>query len=185
MVSLCGGRGTSVVLCLCSVRIEGGRVVSRRVGLPRCNSSCFGVGGASAPRCLFTALLGACGRLRAWQVAEFLHRAVQISLRLQSTSGKLLKDFQAACTTDPETLVRRADPVCLPPPLPPCRSRGVLDCFACECARTRWVRSCVCVLRAGAGGGGEGLRVLVSHARQAAGGVSKHLAWCFVHSHPC
>jgi glycine hydroxymethyltransferase len=35
-------------------------------------------------------------------VADFLHRAVQISLELQSTSGKLLKDFQIAVEASPK-----------------------------------------------------------------------------------
>lgn len=36
------------------------------------------------------------------QVADFLHRAVQIALKLQSTSGKLLKDFETAVQASPE-----------------------------------------------------------------------------------
>jgi glycine hydroxymethyltransferase len=40
------------------------------------------------------------------QVAEFLDTAVKICLRIQSTSGKMLKDFVAALATDPEVAVR-------------------------------------------------------------------------------
>lgn len=36
------------------------------------------------------------------QVADFLHEAVQISLKLQETSGKLLKDFENAVKASPE-----------------------------------------------------------------------------------
>ena len=36
------------------------------------------------------------------QVADFLHRAVTIALTLQSTTGKLLKDFEAAVVASPE-----------------------------------------------------------------------------------
>jgi glycine hydroxymethyltransferase len=40
------------------------------------------------------------------QVAEFLDTAAKISLRIQSTSGKMLKDFVAAIASDPEVAVR-------------------------------------------------------------------------------
>ena len=40
------------------------------------------------------------------QVADFLDRAVKIALRIQSTSGKLLKDFTAALDSDAELAVR-------------------------------------------------------------------------------
>ena len=36
------------------------------------------------------------------QVADFLHRAVEIALHLQATSGKLLKDFEAALESSAE-----------------------------------------------------------------------------------
>jgi glycine hydroxymethyltransferase len=36
------------------------------------------------------------------QVADFLHEAVTIALQVQATSGKLLKDFEAALLTSPE-----------------------------------------------------------------------------------
>ena len=36
------------------------------------------------------------------QVADFLHRAVEISLKIQATSGKLLKDFEIAVKASPE-----------------------------------------------------------------------------------
>ena len=36
------------------------------------------------------------------QVAEFLHQAVQIALRIQRSSGKLMKNFVAALSNDPE-----------------------------------------------------------------------------------
>ena len=35
-------------------------------------------------------------------VADFLHRAVEISLKIQATSGKLLKDFETAVKASPE-----------------------------------------------------------------------------------
>ena len=41
------------------------------------------------------------------QVADFLHQAVQISLNLQATSGKLLKDFEIAVKVSPEVKALR------------------------------------------------------------------------------
>ena len=35
-------------------------------------------------------------------MADFLHRAVEISLKIQATSGKLLKDFEIAVKASPE-----------------------------------------------------------------------------------
>jgi hypothetical protein len=43
------------------------------------------------------------------QVADFLDRAVKISLRIQATSGKLLKDFTAAASVDAEALELKAE----------------------------------------------------------------------------
>ena len=43
------------------------------------------------------------------QVADFLHRAVQIALTLQSTSGKLLKDFEIAAQASPEVAALKSD----------------------------------------------------------------------------
>jgi glycine hydroxymethyltransferase len=42
-------------------------------------------------------------------VADFLHRAVQIALKLQATSGKLLKDFDIAVKASPEVRALQAD----------------------------------------------------------------------------
>jgi glycine hydroxymethyltransferase len=41
------------------------------------------------------------------QVADFLHEAVQIALRIQEANGKTLKDFEAAVTTSPEVRALR------------------------------------------------------------------------------
>jgi glycine hydroxymethyltransferase len=43
------------------------------------------------------------------QVAEFLHRALLIALRIQSTSGKMLKAFSEAMETDAEVAQLRSD----------------------------------------------------------------------------
>lgn len=43
------------------------------------------------------------------QVADFLHRAVQIALKLQATSGKLLKDFENALKSSPEVKQLKID----------------------------------------------------------------------------
>lgn len=42
------------------------------------------------------------------QVADFLHEAAQIALRIQSASGKLMKDFVAALDTNAEVIALRA-----------------------------------------------------------------------------
>eukprot|EP00600_Ochromonadales_sp_CCMP1393_P008376 CAMPEP_0174971148 /NCGR_PEP_ID=MMETSP0004_2-20121128/9814_1 /TAXON_ID=420556 /ORGANISM="Ochromonas sp., Strain CCMP1393" /LENGTH=470 /DNA_ID=CAMNT_0016221031 /DNA_START=45 /DNA_END=1457 /DNA_ORIENTATION=+ len=42
------------------------------------------------------------------QVGDFLHEAVQIALAIQASSGKLLKDFQAALEKSPEALALRS-----------------------------------------------------------------------------
>ncbi|KAJ3261710.1 Serine hydroxymethyltransferase, cytosolic [Boothiomyces macroporosus] len=42
------------------------------------------------------------------QVAEFLHEAVQIALRIQASTGKLMKDFLAALPTNPEVIALKA-----------------------------------------------------------------------------
>jgi glycine hydroxymethyltransferase len=41
------------------------------------------------------------------QVADFLHEAVQVALRIQETNGKTLKDFEAAVTSSPEVRALR------------------------------------------------------------------------------
>jgi len=43
------------------------------------------------------------------QVADFLHRAVQIALQLQATSGKLLKDFEIAANNSPDVKQLKSD----------------------------------------------------------------------------
>ncbi len=43
------------------------------------------------------------------QVADFLDRAVKISLRIQSTSGKMLKDFTEAAGTDAEAVALKEE----------------------------------------------------------------------------
>lgn len=43
------------------------------------------------------------------KVAEFLHRACQIALKVQSTSGKLIKDFVSALEVHPEVKVLKSD----------------------------------------------------------------------------
>ena len=42
------------------------------------------------------------------QVAEFLHEAAQIALRIQSASGKLMKDFVSALGSNEEVVALRA-----------------------------------------------------------------------------
>ena len=43
------------------------------------------------------------------QVADFLHRAVQIALKIQETSGKLLKDFEIAVQASPDVKALKND----------------------------------------------------------------------------
>ncbi|KAJ1558942.1 Serine hydroxymethyltransferase 4, partial [Cladochytrium tenue] len=43
------------------------------------------------------------------QVAEFLHRAAQLALKIQATSGKLIKDFAAALETNEEVKTLKHD----------------------------------------------------------------------------
>jgi glycine hydroxymethyltransferase len=43
------------------------------------------------------------------KVAEFLHRAVQVGVRIQAKAGKLLKDFIRECQSDEEVKTLRAE----------------------------------------------------------------------------
>ena len=43
------------------------------------------------------------------KVADFLDRAVKLSLRIQSTSGKMLKEFTEAASADAEVAALKAE----------------------------------------------------------------------------